>query len=162
MKRLISTAIALLFAAGAGAQSLAEIAKKEKERRAKLDTKSTKTITDTELARSGGPMTTSTTTTSSSTDDGTSETEDGEEATDEAADAPDPQQTREYWQNRLRAVDQRIQSLEARLASPELTSDPRGAVIRQQAERDLAAARAERQAIVQEGRRAGVPPGWLR
>jgi hypothetical protein len=60
------------------------------------------------------------------------------------------------------AVNKKIQDLEARLKSPELTSDVRGASRREAAERDLAQARSEKQTIADEARRKGIPPGWLR
>ncbi|MBM3792320.1 MAG: hypothetical protein FJW35_18495 [Acidobacteria bacterium] len=57
---LAVTALLLVFAAAASAQSLAELAKREKERRAKLKTEG-KTITDVEAAKfRGGALTTGT------------------------------------------------------------------------------------------------------
>ena len=92
--------------------------------------------------------------------------EESDSADEDDADAEpeqvDPSQTREYWRNRLSGVDGRIQTLQQQLQSPLYTSDPRGASGRQRLEQQLAQAQAERDAIVEEARRAGAPPGWLR
>jgi len=152
--------LATLLASSAAAQSLAEIAKKEKERRANNDAEPTQTITERELRTNlHGPMTSSTAV--SATDEESSEDEDDAEPEPEA-EAEDPRQTAEYWRNRLSSVDQRIQTLQEQLQSPLYTSDPRGAPRRQRLEQQLAQAQAERAAIVEDGRRAGAPPGWLR
>ena len=159
MTRLFWIVLATLLASSAAAQTLAGIAKKEKERRANNDEEQTQTITERELRRNlGGPMTTSTAV--AATD------EESDSADEDDADAEpeqvDPSQTREYWRNRLSGVDGRIQTLQQQLQSPLYTSDPRGASGRQRLEQQLAQAQAERDAIVEEARRAGAPPGWLR
>ncbi len=159
MTRLFWILLATLLASSAAAQSLAEIAKKEKERRANNDAEQTQTITERELRTNlGGPMTTSTAV--AATD------EESDSADEDDADAEpeqvDPSQTREYWRNRLSGVDGRIQTLQQQLQSPLYTSDPRGASRRDRLEQQLAQAQAERDAIVEEARRAGAPPGWLR
>ena len=156
MRRLFWIMLATLLASSAAAQSLAEIAKKEKERRANNDAEPTQTITERELRTNlRGPMTSSTAV--SATDEESSEDEGDAEPEPE-----DPRQTAEYWRNRLSSVDQRIQTLQEQLQSPLYTSDPRGAPRRQRLEQQLAQAQAERAAIVEDGRRAGAPPGWLR
>lgn len=158
MRRLFWIMLATFLASSAAAQSLAEIAKKEKERRANNNAEQTRTITENDLRRNlGGPMTTSTA--ASATDEESSEDESDAESETEPE---DPRQTAEYWRNRLSSVDQRIQTLQEQLQSPLYTSDPRGAPRRQRLEQQLAQAQAERAAIVEEARRAGAPPGWLR
>lgn len=155
MTRLFSIMLATLLASSAAAQSLAEIAKKEKERRANNDAEQTQTITERELRTNlRGPMTTSTAVAA------TDEESDSEDEDD--AEQVDPSQTREYWRNRLSGVDGRIETLQQQLQSPLYTSDPRGASRRQRLEQQLALAQAERDDIVEEARRAGAPPGWLR
>ena len=159
MTRLFWIMLATLLASSAAAQSLAGIAKKEKERRANNDEEQTQTITERELRRNlGGPMTTSTAV-AATDEESDSADEDDDDAEPEQV---DPSQTREYWRNRLSGVDGRIQTLQQQLQSPLYTSDPRGASGRQRLEQQLAQAQAERDAIVEEARRAGAPPGWLR
>lgn len=166
MQRLIVMLIVTVLTPSVFAQSLADVAKREKERRADLAKAPSQTITDVELRRAGGPATSSTVSTEPDSENGTSDDASSEASSSaESAAAPaeqDPTETREYWQDRLRTVDQRIASLEGELQSPEMTADPRGAARRQRLESQLTAARSQRQGIVDEGRRAGVPPGWLR
>lgn len=160
---LSSLAVAILLAAPAGAQSLVEVAKKEKERREKLEASEgeTRTITDVELRRAGGPQTlpTSRPTAAGSDDEEADTAAESEEDTEETV---DPRETEAYWRGRLQTIDDRIQQLETRLQSPQYTMNPTGATDRQRLERQLAEARAARQALLDEARRAGVPPGWLR
>ena len=158
MKRLIClswTVIMILAASATVAQSLAEIAKKEKERRNQLDSSETRTVTEVELRRAGGPRTMLSSTSSS---DAVTE-EDAEEDEEEVA---DERQTEDYWRGRLAPIDTRLKSMEERLQSPQFTSNPVGAPDRQRLERQIAQARAERQTVLDEARRKGVPPGWLR
>ena len=158
MSRLILILTASLFAAAAAAQSLADVAAKEKKRREKIESKDTRTITDQDLKRGPRPLTSSASTTSEGTE--------GEKDTDTAEDAEsepeDPTKTESYWRDRLSGVDKRIKDLEAELQSPLYTANPRGGPQRQALERRLAQAKSERQTIVAEARRKGVPPGWLR
>lgn len=160
MKRLIWICIVTFAASASFAQSLAEVAKKEKERRKGLDATESRTITDTELKRAGGPRlpTAAPATSSEDTDDDAAE-EDSEEERDEIADT---RRTEQYWRGRLAPIDSKIQTLEERLKSPQFTMNPVGAPDRERVERQLAEARAERQAVLDEARRAGAPPGWLR
>ncbi len=162
MKRLMclmGTCVVMFAASAAVAQSLADVAKKEKERRKQLDSSASRTITDVELRRAGGPLTTLSTTSQSNAD-----SDDVAEEDVEADDAEivDERQTEDYWRGRLAPIDARIQSMEERLQSPEFTYNPVGAPDRQRLEQQLAQARAERQTILDEARRKGVPPGWLR
>ncbi len=158
MKRLV-WALAVLYASASllSAQSLVEVAKKEKERRKKLDAPGKQAITERELR--GGPRLPPTSSSSTPTQAGqAASTAEGGETPAE----PDPTKTESYWRERVAGVNKKIQDLEAKLQSPELTSDTRGASRRQAAERDLAQARSEKQAIADEARKKGVPPGWLR
>jgi len=162
MKRLV-LALAVLYASVslASAQSLVEVAKKEKERRKKLDAQGKQAITENDLRR--GPRLPAARPSSSPSAPQTG----GSAATTEGAQTPaepeqDPTKTESYWRERVAGVNKKIQDLEVKLRSPELTSDTRGASRRQAAERDLAQARSEKQAIADEARRKGVPPGWLR
>ena len=87
---------------------------------------------------------------------------------------PRPQpKTREYWQRRVAGVNERITAIETRLNSAEFNweggirsgVDPMGAnnlEARQELERQLAAARAELDAIQTEARRQNIPAGWVR
>ncbi|HXV61710.1 MAG TPA: hypothetical protein VEK15_13510 [Vicinamibacteria bacterium] len=161
MKRLVFTLATLFLAAVVSAQSLAEVARKEKERRKKLQTSESHTYTEVDL-RGQGPMTqvtgagTAAAPAEPAEDEPTGESESGER------EQPDPTQTREYWQGRLSRLDGRIRELESQLESPRYTANPRGASERQAVERELEQARADRGALMDEARRAGVPPGWLR
>jgi hypothetical protein len=162
MKFIVGLTLCFTIAGGAAmAQSLAQLAKKEKERREKLHGEKAKTFTDRDLTAvegAGTPVTASSSAPAASEDEEATSTD----TESEESEQEDPTQTREYWQDRLRPIDQRIAELQARLASPELTANPRGASERQRVESDLAAARAQRQAIVEEARHKGVPPGWVR
>ena len=121
MRRLFWIMLATFLASSAAAQSLAEIAKKEKDRRANNNEEQTRTITESDLRRNlRGPMTTSTAV--SATDEVSEDEGDAEPETE----PEDPRQTAEYWRNRLSSVDQRIQTLQEQLQSPLNTSDPRG------------------------------------
>jgi hypothetical protein len=116
-------------------------------------------VTDVELRRAGGPRTTLSSTSSSSADSDDVAEEDVEEDQEEIV---DERQTEDYWRGRLAPIDTRLKSMEERLQSPQFTSNPVGAPDRQRLERQIAQARAERQTILDEARRKGVPPGWLR
>lgn len=164
-------AMALALTAGlAWAQSLAEVAKKEKKRRETNKAESKTVITDRELTQSYGGLPTALPS-STSPESG----EEGEVTTsaDEGEDeeAQDETQTREYWQNRVNTAKEKISRLENEIATEDwgegqrVGVDPRGMnnlARRQQKEQDLQAARAELEAIRAEARRAGVPPGWVR
>jgi len=168
-RTLVLTTLVLGLGAGiASSQSLAEVAKKEKERRGKNSTESKRTITDRELASSfrGLPPASSTVQTPASGDGTAAEGTEGGETP-----APDEKKTPEYWQNRMKGSKEKIAKLEQQLQSEDwgegqkVGVDPRGANnlgTRQQAEQQLAAARSELEAIRAEARKAGVPPGWVR
>jgi hypothetical protein len=163
MKRLVSALAVICISVGlASAQSLVDVAKKEKERRKKVDAQGKQAFTENDL-RTGPRLPAS----PAKPGGGASASSTGEPAattgTGEAAAAPeDPTKTESYWRDRVAAVNKKIQELEAKLKSPELNSDARGASRRQAAERDLAQARSNKQAVADEARRKGIPPGWLR
>jgi hypothetical protein len=159
MKRLVWICIVLFAASAAVAQSLAEVAKKEKERRKQLESSESRTITDTELRRAGGPRTLLPASRTSADDDADATEED---AGEDEEPVTDERQTEAYWRGRLEPIDTRIKAYEERLNSPQLTMNPVGAPERARVEQQLADARAERQAVIDEARRKGVPPGWLR
>jgi len=168
---LFLISLILGFSAGGFAQSLAELAKKEKERRAKAQSGGeSRVITERDLRAQGGlpeslPSVPSPTGEAQTKGEG-AEGEEGEEEQDET-------KTREYWQTRVGDVKKKILELETDLASPDvswgegLRTDvnplgQRNLERRQQLEGELAKARAELQAIQQEARRAGIPAGWVR
>jgi hypothetical protein len=154
-------AFACLFALGSAvsAQSLQEVAQKEKQRRKKVEAKGGQSYTDRDLTGSLRPVPQAASSTAASTT--TSPTE--EEAAADAAPAEvDPTTTQSYWRDRASAINKRIADLETRLRSPALNENVRAAPQREAAERDLAKARAELQALADEARRKGVPPGWVR
>lgn len=140
------------------AQSLAELARKEKERRSKIQNGSDHTYTERDLQAVRGPITASTTVTE---DGGTAEGETEQESL-EAEEEEDPARTPAYWQQRLEAVDRRIADTEQRLNRPGFQESVGNLLERQRLEREIEEARNERQRIIDEARRQGVPPGWLR
>jgi hypothetical protein len=160
MKRLASALAALCLSATlVSAQSLVEIAKKEKERRKKLDAAGKQAFTENDLR--GGPRFPAAAP-AKSEEAAPPAAVAVEAGSADAAAEVDPTTTQSYWRERVSGVNKKIQELEARLSSPELNSDRRGADRRQAAERDLAQARTEKEAISDEARRKGIPPGWLR
>jgi hypothetical protein len=180
-RNLVLTTLVLgLGSAVASPQSLAEVAKKEKERRGKNSAGSKRTITDRELASSFGGLPPASSTVQAPTSGATGATgatgessaAAGTAATgEEGTPAQDEKKTPEYWQNRMKGSKEKIAKLEQQLQSDDwgggqrVGVDPRGANnlgSRQQAEQQLAAARSELEAIRAEGRKAGVPPGWVR
>jgi hypothetical protein len=174
LRNLALTAVVLaLGAAFAQAQSLVEVAKKEKERRSKNKAEASRVITDRELAGNYGGLpatsTTSTSQTAAEGEEGSTTTASGEQG--EENEEQDETKTQEYWQNRVKASKDKIAKLEQQLQSDDwgqgqrVGVDPRGQNNlgqRQQVEQQLAAARQELEAIRVEARRAGVPPGWVR
>lgn len=162
MKRLILLVLATFIATAAGAQSLADIAKKEKQRREQLDSEEVHTVTGDELRRVGGPRTSVTTTRTTDEEDENGDGAEGAELDSDEDEAVDERRDEAYWRSRLAPIDTRIATMQTRLQSPEFTSNPVGGPDRQRLEQQLATARAERQAVLDEARRKGVPPGWLR
>jgi hypothetical protein len=159
MKRLfLIFAVLCASATLASAQSLVEVAKKEKERRKKVDAQGKQSYTENDLR--GGPRLPASSATSTTA--ATEATPAAEGAETPAEPEEDPTKTESYWRDRVAGVNKKIQDLETRLQSPELNMDTRGADRRQATERELAQARSEKQAIAEEARRKGVPPGWVR
>ena len=165
---LLVTTLAL-SAGLAFSQSLAEIAKKEKERRDTNKAESKTVITDRELTQSFGGLLPATRA-SSSTSEGDAEAADTD-ATEGEEDEVDETKTREYWQNRVRGSKEKIAKLESERNDGDwgegqaVGVDPRGQnnlARREQSEQQLRAARSELEAIRAEARRAGAPPGWVR
>ncbi len=152
------------------AQSLVDVAKKEKERRDKNKTEATRVVTARELQSHGRlPETRLPTTPTEGTEDQAAAGEEGKGQEEE----PDETRSREYWQKRVEGVKKKIQDLEEKLNSPEMTWNEglrmdvnpmgqRNLTQRQEAENQLAQARTELQTIQEEGRRAGVPSSWVR
>ena len=164
---VLTTLVLGLGSAVASSQSLAEVAKKEKERRGKNSSESKRTITDRELASSFSGLPTSSTVQTPASGDATAAAE------GKAGETPaqDETKTEAYWQNRVKGSKEKIAKLEQQLQSEDwgggqkVGVDPRGANnlgSRQQAEQQLAAARSELEAVRAEARKAGVPPGWVR
>lgn len=158
--RLIGVLVAVLLGSAdiVPAQSLAEIARKEKERRSKIQDRSDHDYTERDLRSAGGPITASTVV----NEDG--ETAEGvtEQESQEAEEEEDPTRTPAYWQQRLDAVDRRIADAEQRLNRPGFEESVGNLFERQRLEQEIEEARRERQQIIDEARRQGIPPGWLR
>jgi hypothetical protein len=160
-----------VLASSALAQSLAELADKEKKRRSEVKG-TAKVISEREL-QTGRRVT------SLPNDSAAAASNQGEGAvgSEETAAAAEPEvdetTTREYWLNRVNAANEKIAALEEKLQSPEsdwgggMRTDvnpvgQRNLSHRQEIESQLAAARAELAQIQDEARRAGVPAGWVR
>ena len=132
-RNLVLTTLVLgLGSAVASSQSLAEVAKKEKERRGKNSAEPKRTITDRELASSfSGLPTSSTVQTPASGANG----ESSAAAEGEGGETPaqDEKKTPEYWQNRMKGSKEKIAKLEQQLQSDDwgdgqrVGVDPRGA-----------------------------------
>jgi hypothetical protein len=155
MRRLIGFLTVLLLSgwASVSAQSLAELAKKEKERRKQNEATAVKSFDESDLRRGGRLL--------------PPQVAEGEESPtgepdEEEEEEIDPAQTEEYWRNRLAPIDRRIADIQSRLNAPGFADDPTNLSQRQRLERDLERARADRQAVLDEARRKGIPPGWLR
>jgi hypothetical protein len=186
---LLAGLAVVVFAAGpAAAQSLAEVARKEQERRTKV-TQPSKTYTNADLKAvpapvppAGGEAGTAPPATQQVEQAAAQEKEAGEAA--EAVEADDPLKDEAHWRARITeardqlersqvlrdALQSRINALTADFAARD---DPaQRAVIandrqRALAELDRLVKQCEEQlqaiaAIEEEARKAGVPPGWLR
>lgn len=175
----------LLVSSGVSAQSLADIARKEKERRKSIGTPS-KVYTNRDL-RGGSPLTTGTsrpTTQADATEATDESTPDGTEAAEQPEAEEQSPRDETYWRDRITAARNQVSRSELMLKSlqnrvdglwAEFTArdDPAGRAV---IERDRLEALAELErvrteieeqnkniaAIEDEARRAGVPPGWLR
>jgi hypothetical protein len=164
MKNSLVAALCLLVAGTVvSAQSLVEVAKKEKERRKKVESRETHSYNERDLKSNGlrtAPPSTSTSSSSTTASDGSASA--SADSSKDAAAPEDPTETQAYWHDKVSALDKKIQDLQTRLASPEMTANTRGASERQKVEKDLAQAKADKDALADEARRKGVPPGWLR
>ena len=148
------------------AQSLAEVAKEEKKRRAEVEG-GTEVISDRDLrSQRSSPLPSSSVAEGSVAEDAGGEGDEDESESDET-------KTREYWENRVAGSKKKIADLESKLQSPEndwgggMRTDvnpvgQRNLSGRQEIESELAAARSELSQIQGEARRAGVPAGWVR
>ena len=154
MKRSMVLLVALLLAGlvEASAQSLADVAKKEKERRKALGNQKVETYDDSSLGGRGRIVVSPPT---------TAPADAGEEGT-EAEEEEDPTETQSYWRDRKAAIDKRIADAKAQLNRPGFASDPDNLMRRNQIERQLAQARSDLAALQAEARRKGIPPGWVR
>ena len=175
----------LLVSTGVSAQSLADVARKEKERRKSIGT-SSKVYTNRDL-RGGPRLTTGTsrpTTQADSTEATGESTSEGTEAAEQPAAEEQPPRGETYWRDRITAARNQVarsglmlKSLQNRVDGlwAEFTArdDPaERAVIETDrlealAELERVQAEIEEQnkniaAIEDDARRAGVPPGWLR
>ena len=150
----------------ASSQSLADLARKEKERRKENQVVSKTVITDRELTQGYGrlPASLPRQTELQTVEDATRGYEDTEKTVDET-------KIPEYWQNRVKVTKEKIARLEQQLQADDwgegqrLGVDPRGMnnlERRAEAERQLTAAQAELEAIREEARRAAAPTGWTR
>jgi hypothetical protein len=178
---------AVLLAAGllpvtAAAQSLADVARKEEARR-KQQGKPTKVYTNDSLAPA--PPATPATPAPATASAATPATPAAAEPTKPATDArPEPEKGEKYWKERIAAARADLErsktfaaALESRIGSLTLDfvnrDDPaQRAVIEQnrqkavaeleRVQRDIAAQTKAVTGIEEEGRKAGVPAGWLR
>lgn len=172
-----SMMVAVTLAMGvfvASAQSLAEVAKKEKERRETNNQSATRVITDRELTYGygGEPSTSSTVTVPGGVnEEGEGEASEGAGAEGQGAPEQDETTTQAYWRDKINAAKTKIAGIEQQIRDGDWGDgiragvDPRGMNNlnqRQQLEQQLAVARAELASIQAQGRQAGVPPGWLR
>jgi len=164
---VISIAILLVGHSVASAQSLAELAEKEKERREEVGQTKGKTYDDAALAARRratppdmlaieGPVGTESAET-------TEPAQEGEESLEpEQAAEEDPTQTEAYWRDRKAGIDRRIAGTQAQLNEPGFASDPENLMRRDQLEQQLEQARSDLAALQAEARSKGVPPGWVR
>ncbi len=167
LRWFFSLALSVGVLSGAAyAQSLVEVADKEKKRRTGVEG-SSKVISERDLGRGrSSPLP------ESAPAEG-SVAEDAGGAGDEDQSEADETKTREYWQNRVAQSKKKIADLESKLQNPEndwgggMRTDvnpvgQRNLSGRQEIESQLAGARSELAQIQDEARRAGVPAGWVR
>lgn len=187
----LATAAVLLLTATAQAQSLADVARKEEERR-KANPESTKVYTNKDLNAAPAPSTPAPAPASSTPAGGTKDSKETKDAKDpkasddKAKDATvkEPVKDRAYWAGRLKAlqdqVDQNqtlVDAIQTRVnaLSTDFVNrdDPaQRSVIERDRQKALSELTRLKQAVVdgkkavatleEEARRAGVPPGWLR
>jgi len=142
------------------AQSLAEVARKEKERRQALGETKVEAYDDRSLGGRGlsVPSPPPAAVAERSAEVGESEaTEDSQEIEEE-----DPTQTEAYWRDRKAAIERRVSDIESQLNRPGFSSDPSNMMRRTQLEQQLEQARSDLAALQADARRQGIPPGWVR
>ena len=137
-------------------QSLAELAKREKERRKALGKTEVGTYDDSSLGGRGRSVQFVPAPDDSGTDAGQVD-EAAEEAQEE-----DPTETQAYWRDRKAGIEKRVSDIEAQLNHPGFSQDPDNLLRRSNLERQLEQARADLSALQAEARRKGIPPGWVR
>ena len=167
LRWFFSLALSVGVLSGAAyAQSLAEVAEKEKKRRTEVEG-SSKVISERDLRTRRSSLLPS----SAPAEGGVAE--DAGREDDKNEPEADETKTREYWQNRVAASRKKMADLESKLQSPEndwgggMRTDvnpvgQRNLSGRDEIESQLAAARSELAQIQDEARRAGVPAGWVR
>jgi hypothetical protein len=181
-----STAAVLLFAATVQAQSLAELARKEEERRKNIP-EAAKVYTNKDLTAAPAPSTPPPAASPATPADAAKEAgkqKDAKDGKDKDANGKEIVRDKAYWAGRLKtlqdqvdqnetyveAIQTRINALSADFVNRD---DPaQRAVIERDRQKALAELARLKQAILdgkkaiatvdEEARRAGVPPGWLR
>jgi len=165
---VISVALLLVGLSGASAQSLADVAEKEKERREARGSTKVETYDESTLAarrRAMPPSRRPTDVPAAGTEPASTAepSEEGEEGLDvQGIEEEDPTQTQAYWRDRKAGIDRRIADIEAQLNEPGFASDPDNLLRRNQLERQLEQAGADLAALQAEARSQGIPPGWVR
>jgi hypothetical protein len=172
MKRILIAACVLTCGSMVSAQSLVDVAKKEKERRKKIEAQDNHTYSERDLKSNGlrtaAPAASARQAdTSAGSDSATTGATAATGATGNGGDTTgaqqqDPTTTQAYWHDKVSAIDKKIGDLQTRLQSPQMNSNTQGAADRDKLQKDLARAQGERAALADEARRKGVPPGWLR
>ncbi len=159
MKRFFMFWLVMLFAGftDASAQSLSEIAKKEKERRKDLARTDVKTYDDSSIGGRRRSVQFAPTADDAGTNAG--QDDEGEEA---EAEEEDPTTTQAYWRDRKAGIQKRISDVETELNRPGFSQDPDNLMKRTNLERQLQQARSDLAALQAEARRKGIPPGWVR
>lgn len=194
---LVAVVLAVVsgFGAAEGAQSLADVARKEVERR-KAVSEPSKVYTNEDVEKSTGPLTTGTSVKPQATGDapagaagdakppGATTTPDSSAQAGKAASADAGKADEAAWRERMTAARQKLAKAEAfdRALQSQINGlwaeftardnpvertkieKDRGEAIAEQArvKGEVAAAKKEIAAIEEEGRKAGVPAGWLR
>ena len=162
MKRFIMFWLLMLLEgfADASAQSLADVAKKEEERREALGKTEVKTYNDSSLGGRGGSVQFAPVSDDAGADTGQVDeaAEAGEEAQEE-----DPTKTQAYWRDRKASIEKRISDIEAQLNRPGFSEDPDNLMGRSNLERQLEQARSDLSTLRAEARRKGsLPAGYAR
>lgn len=162
MKSSMVMGVTLLLAGlvDVSAQSLAEVARKEKERRRALGETKVEAYDDRSLGGRGRSVPSpplAAVAEGSVEASGSEETEDTEEIEEE-----DPTQTEAYWRDRKAAIERRISDIESQLSRPGFSSDPSNLMRRTQLEQQLEQARSDLAALQADARHQGIPPGWVR